>query len=77
MVRSQPVVAGVRRGGEGALDRRLGGFELAGEPADHARAMQGDGEVGVGHQSLDRGDRVPDQLARLVETTSSCEEHGE
>jgi hypothetical protein len=40
--------------------------------------MQGDGEVGVGHQSS----RIvaiafPDQLARLVETTSSCEEHGE
>ena len=73
--RAKPVVSRVRGGGEGALDRGLGGVELAGEPADHAGAMQGDGEVGVSHQSLGRRDRVPDQRSRFVEASSSCEQH--
>ena len=74
--RPKAVVPRVRGGGEGSLDRWLGGVELAGEPADHAGAMQGDGEVGVGHQCLDRRDRVPDQCSRFVEASSPCEEHG-
>ena len=75
--RAKPVVSRVRGGGEGALDRGLGGVELAGEPADHAGPMQGNGEIRVRDQPLDRGDRARDQLTRLVEASSPREEHGE